>query len=513
MIQIDELPREPGCYLYKDSKGTIIYIGKAKDLRKRVSSYFQKKDLDVKTQVLIQNIADVEVFVTKNEVEALILENNLIKRHQPKYNINLKDSKRYAYIQITDEEFPKLLTARRITEGKFFGPFVSGLERDYVQQLLIRQFRIRTCKKMPKKPCLRYHINLCDAPCSGYVSKERYGERIARITVILQGKTGSLEKDLKEQMKGYSLVQNFEQALEIREQLKAIETLHERQTVERQKEYNEDIINYVVRDNRVYLILFNIYRGMLSNKNEFDFDYSKDFLEEFVVQYYSEHEIPKELILPVEVEDSIREFLENVRGKKVNVTAPKIGEKKELLELVKKNIEISFFADESKMEELQKKLKLQDMPRVIECFDISHLSGTSTVGSMVQFRNGKPDKSNYRRFRIRTVSGIDDFRAIAEVVLRRYTRLKNENAEMPHLIVIDGGIGQLNFALQELEKLELKIPVISLAKRFEEVYVPGLRFPIKPDGKALHFLQEIRDEAHRFAISYNRLLRKKEMKE
>ncbi|MFH0977988.1 MAG: excinuclease ABC subunit UvrC [Candidatus Woesearchaeota archaeon] len=511
MIKLGTLPANPGCYLFKDATKRVIYVGKAKELRKRVANYFTKKNLDAKTEALVDHIDSVEFFITNNAVEALILENNLIKRNQPKYNINLKDSKRYAYIQITDEDFPKLLTARKITEGKFFGPFVSGLERDYVQQLLIRNFKIRTCKGFPKRPCLRHHINLCDAPCVGHVTKERYNERITRITSILRGKTRELAAELKEQMSEQSKQQNYEAAIEIRDQLKAVESLKERQTVERQKEYNEDIINYIIRDNKVYLLLFNIYKGTLSNKDEFEFDFSEEFLEEFIVQYYSDHEIPRELILPTGVDESIEQYLHNVKRKKVNVTIPKIGEKKDLLELVKKNIEISFFADESKMEELQKKLKLQDMPRVIECFDISHLSGTSTVGSMVQFRNGKPDKSNYRRFKIQSVNGIDDLRAIAEIVRRRYTRLKNENLEMPHLVVIDGGVGQLNFALEELKRLEISIPTISLAKQFEEVHLPGLKFPIKPEGKALRFLQEVRDEAHRFAIKYNRLLRRKEI--
>jgi excinuclease ABC subunit C len=295
----------------------------------------------------------------------------------------------------------------------------------------------------------------------------------------------------------------------------AIQHLHEHQNMQRQQTYDEDIINYMIRDGVVYLMLFTIYKGTLSNKNEYVFEYNDDFLEEFIVQYYSENPIPREVIVPSKLTESIISFLEQKRKKRVHVLVPKKGAKKQLLDLVKKNIEISFFADSTKVDELQKRLQLQETPLVIECFDISHLSGTSTVGSMVQFRKGKPDKSNYRRFRIRTVVGVDDVAAIAEVVRRRYTRLKQEYAEMPHLIIIDGGRGQLNSTVHELEKLDVKIPVISIAKQFEEIYLPGSSQPIRlaKKEKALLFIQEIRDEAHRFAISYNRLLRRKKLRE
>ncbi len=286
--------------------------------------------------------------------------------------------------------------------------------------------------------------------------------------------------------------------------------------MERNRKYNEDIIHYTVQNNNVYLLLFNIYKGVLSNKSEFIFDYKKDFLEEFLVQYYSENEIPKEIILPHKVEDSISEFLTYKKKSKVVITVPKKGEKKKLLDLVKKNVEISFFGDFIKVEELQKKLGLNDLPVVIECFDISHLSGTSTVGSMVQFRNGKADKSNYRRFKIKSPEAFqDDFAAISEVVRRRYTRLKEENLPLPDLIIIDGGQGQLLSALRELKKLSLRIPTISIAKKFEEIYLPGRKDPLRIDRKekALQFIQEIRDEAHRFAVKYNRLLRSKKIKE
>jgi excinuclease ABC subunit C len=293
----------------------------------------------------------------------------------------------------------------------------------------------------------------------------------------------------------------------------SIEHLSEKQKMEREKKYNEDIINYEIKDNNVYLMLFNIYKGTLSNKTEFVFDFTSDFFEEFIVQYYSENSLPKELIVPRKLSTPVVTFLNNKKDRKVRVIKPEKGEKRQLLDLVLKNIDITFFSDIDKIEMLKNKLVLQDSPNVIECFDISHLSGSSTVGSMVQYRNGKPDKSNYRRFKIRTVEGIDDTAAISEVVRRRYYRLKIEDSELPDLIIIDGGRGQLNYSLQELVKLDLKIPIISIAKQFEEIYIPGRILPLKLQNKdkALQFIQEIRDEAHRFAIKYNRLLRKKEM--
>lgn len=513
MINYSKLPTKPGCYLYKNEKDEIIYIGKAKDLKKRVASYFQKRDHDEKTLALINNISDFDYIVTENEVEALLLENTLIKEHKPKYNIDLKDSKKYASIEITDEKFPRLLIARtKHGRGEFFGPFVSGQKRDYIINFLKKTFKLRTCKRLPKKACMRYHINLCDAPCTGNISKDDYDKKIRDIKYVLKGKTKELIEELNKEMKTSSEKLEFEKAIELRNQINALKSLSEKQNMERDRKYNEDIIHYTVYENQVFLLLFNVYKGTLTNKEDFIFDYKKDFLEEFLVQYYSENKIPKEIIVPEKIDSSIVDFLNHKKGRKVILTVPEKGEKKNLLLLAKKNLELSFFGDITKVEELQKKLKLNDLPSVIECFDISHLSGTSAVGSMVQFRNGKPDKNNYRRFKIISEEGFqDDFVAMMEVVLRRYTRLVKEKAQMPDLIIIDGGKGQLNCALSVLETLSLRIPSISIAKKFEEIYLPGRKTPLRLDKKekALKFIQEIRDEAHRFAIGYNRLLRKK----
>jgi len=516
MISLDRLPKNPGCYLFKDNLDRIIYIGKAKDLSKRVKSYFQKTHEDEKTKSLVKNISSVDFFVTDSEVEALILENNLIKKHKPKYNIDLKDSKRYAYIRKTSEEFPRFLIARkREGEGKFFGPFVNAASRDNVLETVQKIFKIRTCKRLPKRECLRYSIGLCSAPCTNKISKEDYLKDVKSAEMVLLGKIKDLVKKLNKKMDEFSRRENFELAIFTREKIKALENLLERQKMQRQKEYDEDIINYIVHKDCVYLLLFQSRRGILENKFEFEFEESENLLEEFLLRYYSENEIPKEIILPEEVEKSIRDYFRKISGKKIDITVPKKGAKRDLLELVKKNIEINLFGDADKLKDLREKLSLNETPKIIECFDISHLSGTSTVASMVQFRNAKAYKNNYRRFKIRTVDKIDDFASMKEVVRRRYYRLKKEGGEFPNLILIDGGKGQLSSALGALNELELKIPVISIAKREEEIFVPGKSEAIVLDkkSKALRFLQEVRDEAHRFAIKYNRLLRSKKIRD
>jgi len=513
MIDLKATPTEPGCYIYKNDSDKVIYVGKAKNLRKRVSSYFRKTEHDQKTQCLISNIHSVDYIVTNNELEALILENTLIKKYKPKYNIHLKHSGTYPYIQLTAEKFPRLLLARSKTgKGSYYGPFVSSNTRFNIVSVLNRTFRLRTCKRLPKKVCLRHHIELCSAPCAGCVERSDYLKAIDKVKMVLNGKNAELLKNMQDEMLAFSRDLAFEKAMELRNQIRAIEILSERQAMDRNRVYNEDIINFVVRNGKVFLILFNIYKGTLNNKSEYSFDFSEGFLEEFITRYYSEKDIPSELILPAEIGETLVSFLSMKKKGKVKVVLPQKGEKKLLLDLVKKNIEISFFGDMTLLEDLKNVLSLDSTPFVIECFDISHLSGTSMVGSMVQFRNAKPDKSNYRKFKIMSVQGIDDTKAIAEVVRRRYTRLLKSGSELPSLVIIDGGKGQLNSAVRELEKIGLSIPLVSIAKRLEEIHKPGLENPIRISrkGKTLHLIQQIRNEAHRFAITYNRLLRSKE---
>ena len=514
MFDLKKIPKNPGCYLFKDKKNIVIYVGKAKNLEKRINTYSKGKNLDSKTKYMLEKACSLDYIITDNEVEALILENTLIKRYQPKFNIRMKDAKSHSYIKITDEKYPRAIIARRkIGKGKYFGPFVSANERDDILHFIKKTFKLRTCKKLKKKPCLRYDIKLCEAPCIELISEKEYNSKIDKIKKVLSGRTNELIKELEEEMKEISKNKRYEQAIKLRDEIQALKNLQERQNVQREKKYDEDIINYMKKDDKIYLLLFNVYKGTLFNKNEFSFEYNDNFFEEFIIQYYSENKIPKEIIIPEKIDDSIKNYLEKKRGNSIKITIPKKGEKKQLLDLILKNIKLTFFTDFEKTKSLQKTLKLNRPPEIIECFDISHLSGTSTVGSMVQYRSGKPNKNNYRRFKIKTVDGIDDFTAIAEIVRRRYKRLKNEKRELPNLIIIDGGRGQLNFSQKELEKLGLNIPIISIAKKFEEIYIPGKIDPLKlsKKDKALQYIQEMRNEAHRFAIKYNRLLRKKEL--
>jgi excinuclease ABC subunit C len=515
MIDPSSLPHAPGCYLFSDESDVIIYIGKAKDIRKRVTSYFQKKDHDAKTKALVANIASVSVIVTTTETEALLLENNMIKKHQPKYNIDLKDAKRFAYIELTHEPFPRIGIARRTSTGKatYFGPFTSAWERDGVLRVIKRIFALRSCRKLPKRACLRYHMGSCSAPCIGVISEDGYRKSVDQATTVLRGKAGELLVALRADMAESSSHQEYERALSLRNQIHAIERLSERQYVERPRSTDQDVIAYTISDDTVYLMVFTVEKGSLSSKQEFSFGIGPDFFDEFLVQYYSDRAPPAELIIPHHVDDALSEYLSERKGNNILITVPKIGEKKHLLEMVEANLNHAFLRDELKAKDLQANLGMPDLPSVIECFDISHLSGTAMVGSMVQFRNGVPDKKNYRRFRIKTVEGVDDFASIAEIVERRYRRVIEEGLEMPDLIVIDGGKGQLAAAFEVLKRLDCTVPVIALAKRDEDVYVLGETLPHRfdPNGMALRYLQEIRDEAHRFAITYHKLLRSKRL--
>ncbi len=507
---INNLPRNPGCYLYIDKNDNIIYIGKAKNLKNRVKSYFSNKNLDIKTQTLVKNIDKIDFIITNNEIEALLLENNLIKKYRPKYNIDLVDSKRYAFIEKTDEFYPKFKIARtNNTKGKLFGPFISAKERDYILETINKTFKLRTCNNLPKKSCIRYNIGLCSAPCINKISNKEYLENVKSAEFILMGKVSEIINDFGKKMREMSGELNFEKSIEYRDIINSLNKLKEKQDVERQKKYNENIINFRIKENKVYLLLFKIYKGILDEKQEFVFDYSNNFFEEFLLSFYSENEIPRKIIVPIKIEDSLINYFSKIKNNKIDVIIPKKGELKKLLDLVDKNIEISFFNEVEKLEELKKILNLNDIPNVIECFDISHLSGKDIVASMVQFRYGKPDKTNYRKFKLKTVYSNDDFASIREVVYRRYYRLKIENSSFPNLIVIDGGIGQLNSAIESLKKLNIKIPIISLAKKLEEIYIPGQEKTIilNNKNKAKLLLQAIRDEAHRFAINYNRKLR------
>lgn len=498
--EISFLPSSPGCYLFKDENGVVLYVGKAKDLKKRVSNYFQKKEHDPKTQLLVSKIKGIDFVLVSNEVEAFLLENNLIKKYYPHFNLDLKDSRRYAYIRVSEDELPWLEVARiRKEKGEYFGPFVSGSIRKIIMDTVSRNFKVLTQKPSPKLRKL--------------IEKEDYNKRVNQVKKILKGNVDELIEELEKSMKENSTKNNFEYAITLRNQIAALKTLKEHQKVELTKSIDAHIINYTISAGEVHLLLFNVRKGIVEDKQEFVFQESEEFLEDFLVQFYDSTNIPQEIILPIEVNPSVEEYLSKKANRKVKVIVPKSGEKKELLEFVSQNITATFFAGSERITELQKALNLKKAPHVIECFDISHLSGTNTVASMVSFKEGFPNKSNYRKFKINANTSSDDLLAMEEVITRRYSGSLSKSMKKPDLIVIDGGPTQLGVSNKVLRELKLDIPIISLAKQFEEIYEPNKKEPIRLDKKhkGLQMLQAIRDEAHRFAISYQRLLRKKEI--
>lgn len=519
--KVKKYPTSPGIYQMKDHKGKIIYIGKAKNLRKRVISYFQKKDHDDKTKLLVAYIYKIDYIVTDTEIEALLLEAELIRKHKPKYNINLKDSVRYAYLMITREEYPRIITVRDKTKkGTYYGPFTDAFTRETLAEMAKNMFRIRTCApKLPQKVCLQYHIKRCDAPCINNISKKDYGKNIQRAKLLLGGKVGELKKDLKQLMKVHSEKLEYEKAKLIRDQIVALERLGEGQKIKLRRSFNQDIIDYIKVGDDVHIQLFKIERGIIQDKKEFQFAYMRNILDKFVQLYYSVNPIPEEIVLPKEMKEHllIHEYLVEKKKRvddkpRVKITVPKSGIKKELLDLVRKNL-LEMAKEENKaLVEIKEKLNLASVPRVIECFDISNLKNVGIVGSMVQWRGNNFDKNNYRRFRIRSTETQDDFASMKEVVYRRYSRLLQEDKQMPDLIVIDGGKGQLSAAFEMLEELHLNIPIIGLAKKLEEIYIVDESKPLKWSAKSdsSRLLQKIRNETHRFAVKYHRLVRERQ---
>lgn len=515
------LPSKPGCYLYKDKNSSIIYIGKAKNIRKRVASYFRNRDLDEKTKQLVSEIFDIDYIITDNELEAMLLESKLIRKNKPKYNIDLKDNIRYAYLRVTGEKFPRIVSTRDIDEkGIYFGPYGDSNSRETALYYATVLFKIRTCgAKLPKKVCLQYYIKRCDAPCINNISEKNYNKNVRNAIDFLKGKAGVLKRRLKQEMKKYSNNLEYEKAKVIRDQLKGLERIKEliKQKISLIKAYNEDFINYLTIGDRVYIHLFTVDKGTVSGKKEFVFAKQKEILEEFIKLYYSDNDIPDEIILPHQIIDQklIEEFLTKLHRKKTGIIVPQTGNKKKLLNLIKENIEQSIKRQNPALVELKEILNLANIPNIIECFDISTILGKNTTGSMVQFSGGQPDKNNYRRFKIKTIFQQDDVAAMAEIVRRRYYRQIIENNELPDLIVIDGGRGQLNAAFNTLKSLGLNIPIIGLAKKLEEIYTIDNPKPLRLSHKreSLKMLQKIRDEAHRFAIKYHRLLRNKKLVE
>ncbi|HEY9206893.1 MAG TPA: excinuclease ABC subunit UvrC [Candidatus Methanoperedens sp.] len=521
-----KLPDSPGVYLMKDTENKVVYVGKASSLRDRVGQYFREQ-ASPKTRMLMGNMEGLDYIVTENEVEALVLESNLIKEHRPRYNVRLRDDKAYPLIKITNEEYPRICIARRREQdgARYFGPYPdSRAVRELIR--IASSFGIRRCKKkLPCPPCLNYHIKQCAAPCLGSVTKDEYLDIIKNVTDFLEGKQNQLIRSLTEEMKRLSEMQEYEKAARIRDQVSALQELSEKQRVSKTGKKEQDIISLAVSGTTGSLQIFHISQGRLKGRDIFSLNTANsdetEVLSSFIKQYYQDVDPPEEIIIPLEPGDKSISLWLSDKGSKLKT--PKNRIEKDLMNLAQENARLLLnmkVIEESKdknkvLLELQKALDLPVIPSIIEAFDISNISGTESVGSLVAFKNGEPDKKNYRRFKIRTIEGADDFAMMGEVVLRAYSRRSEEGKRMPDLILIDGGKGQLNAALAALLGLGLNLNTAALAKEFEHIFLPERDAPVilPRDSPALVLLQRIRDEAHRFALSYHRKLRGKKIGE
>ncbi len=521
-----KLPDSPGVYLMKDKDDNVIYVGKAASLRDRVSQYFREQG-SPKTRMLVQNIEGLDYIVTENEVEALVLESNLIKEHMPRYNVRLRDDKAYPFIKITNEDYPRICIARRREQdgAQYFGPYPSSKAvRELIR--MASSFGIRRCrKKLPCPPCLNYHIKQCAAPCLGEVTKEEYLDIIRNVTDFLKGKRSQLIRSLKDEMTRLSETQEYEAAARIRDQVNALEELSEKQRVNAPGKKEQDVIAYAISGSIGSIQIFHISEGKLKGRETFSLNTAgsdkAEVLASFIKQHYQDIEPPQEIIVQIEIEDEA--ILRWLKEKETKLKTPKNKVEKGLMNLAQENARLLLsmkMAAESKgkneaLLDLQKAIGLPATPTLIEAFDISNISGTNATGSLVAFKNGEPDKKNYRRFRIKTIEGADDFAMMGEVVGRAYLRRYEEGKKMPDLVLVDGGKGQLNAAISSISRIGLKLNTAALAKEFEYIFLPEKDDPVilPKDSPALQLLQRIRDEAHRFAIGYHRKLRGKMLRE
>ena len=528
------LPDKPGVYLMHDAEGKVIYVGKAVVLKNRVRSYFRNLASHTpKVKAMVAKIAEIETIVTSSEVEALILECNLIKKYRPRYNISLKDDKTYPYLKVTmQEDFPRLYMTRRLQRdgAKYYGPYADAGAMHATVKLLRTMFPLRTCRKMnPDRPCLNYHIKRCLAPCAGYVSKDEYGKMIKSVCMVLDGRTTELERDLKQRMQEAAENYAFEEAARLRDQLQAVERLNESQKAVTTNGGDMDIIGFAQDMTGNCLQIFFVRKGKLIGRDNFFLqdgsEAPQEVLTAFIKQYYNEATfIPREIVLPklpeAEEQQLIELWLREKAERRVELLTPQRGIKRELLQLANDNAlkllaerlrkgSLSLKNDEQAAEELQQALGLEHSLERMDCFDISHTQGSETVASMVVFRNGSISKKDYRKYKIVSAEGKpDDFKSMQEVVYRRY----KDYEDLPNLVVIDGGKGQLSSALEVIRGLGLAdLPVVGLAKREEEIFLPhqSTSILLDRDSAALHLIQRIRDEAHRFAITFHRKLRGK----
>ena len=536
--ELKKLPSKPGVYLMHDDKDAIIYVGKAVSLKNRVRQYFQSsRNKGVKIEQMVTHIARFEYIITDSELEALVLECNLIKEHRPKYNTMLMDDKTYPFIKVTvQEDFPRVLFARQMykDKAKYYGPYTSaGAVKDTID-LIHKLYGIRTCnKQLPKmqgkeRPCLNYHIHQCPAPCQGYISKEEYAKSVKKVLTFLNGDYAPILKELEEKMVAASEAMEFEKAIEYRELLNSVTKIAQKQKITSSDLEDKDVIAMSVDQHDAVVQVFFIRDGRLIGRDHFclriaNGDSRPEVLSAFIKQFYAGTPyIPREIMLQYEIEDAvlIEEWLSGRKGQKVHIQVPKKGQKEKLVELAKKNADMVLMQDRERirreegrtigaMKEIANLLNLPKLERV-EAYDISNISGFQTVGSMVVFERGRPKRSDYRKFRIRGVQGVDDYASMEEVLTRRLSHYEN----YPDLIMMDGGRGQVNIALKVMQQLNIEVPVCGMVKddkhRTRGIYFHNIELPVDRDSEAFRLVTRIQDEAHRFAIEYHRSLRSKE---
>jgi excinuclease ABC subunit C len=536
------LPVSPGVYQFLNKNGKVIYVGKARNLKNRVRSYFQENPGSAKTISMVDKIDDLQLVVTDSELEALILESNLIKELKPRYNVNLKDDKSFPFIKVTNELFPRIYPTRKVFNdgSKYFGPYTDVRSMRGSLKMINQIFKIRSCKldltekniaAKKFKICLDYHIKKCDGPCENLVSVKEYNEMVDEVIKLLKGKTDDLIKDLKTRMQETVENLEYEKAAELRDKINQLNSISSKQKIVNDDAEDRDIFAIAFEGKDSTCAVFNIRSGKLIGKKQLklaieDGEELSNIYSAAIKFYYGDQvEIPREVIVEITPEDSeaLAEWLKMRSNRKVKIFVPQRGDLKSLVKMCKENAILQLKEIQlQKMKNLgnvsysvsalQRDLRLKTLPRKIECFDISNLQGTDTVASMVVFEDGKPKKSLYRKFIIKTVEGADDFSSMQEVIERRYTRLKEENQPLPDLIMVDGGKGQLSSAVEILDGLGyFNYNIIGLAKRLEEVFLPGNSDPelIPKTSSGLKLLQQVRDEAHRFAITFHRVRRSK----
>lgn len=554
--QLKILPEKSGVYIMKNDLGEVIYVGKAKILKNRVRQYFQNsKNHTEKVKAMVKNIAEFEYIVTDSEMEALILECNLIKKYSPKYNIVLKDDKYYPFIKITvNEEFPRVFVTRNYANdgSKYFGPYTDAKAVYFVMDLIGKIFTIRTCKKAIKeygrkdRPCLNYHIGKCSAPCAGKIDKKKYNDIIDNIIELLKGKNKNILEELKMKMEKAAQNLEFEKAAVFRDKIEAVNKIAEKQKIVSNRFNNEDFINLYKDENDTCVQIFFSRNGKIIGRESFMFDNTADIMDEILISdflksfYGGTAFVPKNIYVPaINDVEIIENWLSLKSNSKINIKIPQKGEKFKVLQMVKSNAKITLEQFKLKIKqdkesnkialnELKQLLQLDEIPHRIEAYDISNLMGMDSVGSMVVFEYGKPKNSDYRRFKIKTVEGANDYDSMKEIIERRFVhgfeeinKIKDNNIELalgkfcvfPDLILMDGGKGQVNAALDILNKLSLQIPVCGMVKddkhRTRGLIYNNIELPIKKNSKSMHLITRIQDEVHRFAITYHRTLRNK----